>query len=245
MNTGFIVYSIIMVWVLVIYGGLTYLVVKKREYGLISGFGNRSEEEQQYLLENGYVDATGRLLKWTFSMLLLTFLAGLLPVDLAFEVGLGLFFIVLLTGIVWIQRYEVPRKRKRNVWMTSIFSVAIFGGVVALTISGLIDNTVTVEDSKVKISGMYGGEWSLADIEKVEILDDVPDVIVKSNGFASGGHLKGRFRLEDPYEGALLFIQADMKPSVYIKTKEDDLFINKEDEEETRRLYETLKESVR
>jgi len=44
MDKGQIGVAIVMCFVLVIHGGLTYLIVKKKKYSLLSGFANRPEQ---------------------------------------------------------------------------------------------------------------------------------------------------------------------------------------------------------
>ncbi|MGG3681757.1 DUF3784 domain-containing protein, partial [Aeribacillus composti] len=77
MSTDTIVFLITMGFTLIIHGGLTYLVVKKQDYSLISGFYNRPEEEQQRLIENGYPQAIGRLLLYTFIILFISVILAL------------------------------------------------------------------------------------------------------------------------------------------------------------------------
>lgn len=240
MSTGTIIFIITMGWALIIHGGLTYLIVKKKEYSLISGFLNRPKEEQEYLIQNGYMEALGKIFKVSFYLFAATFLLGLLPIPYGFEIGIALFLIVLLGGLIWMQKYEVPQKRKKMYWITSIImavTVALVGG---LTIAGLVDNEVTVNHEAFKISGMYGVEWPIEEIKSVELLDTLPEVITKTNGYASSGQLKGHFLLEEPYGSGLLFVNLKNPPYLYVATNKDFLILNKKNSEETKTIYESL-----
>ncbi|MFB1050236.1 hypothetical protein [Paraliobacillus sp. JSM ZJ581] len=44
MDKSNVILFIIMAWTLLVYGGVTYLIVKKKAYGLMSGFSNRSDD---------------------------------------------------------------------------------------------------------------------------------------------------------------------------------------------------------
>ncbi|MGP4060689.1 DUF3784 domain-containing protein [Halobacillus sp. H74] len=239
-DTGRIVFIIVMGWSLIIYGGLTYLVVKKKEYGLLSGFGSRPEEEKEILIYNGYINALGKLLKYTFYLLVLSFLLGLSSVPFGFEVSIGIFSIVLMVGIVWVQRYEVPRKRKKMVWITGIISAATFMFICGLTVLGFMENEVIITEESFEVSGMYGVEWPMEEITSVELLDTMPEIIVKTNGFAAAGQLKGRFRLEDPYNGILLFVQKNEGPFLYVSSKDDHLILSRDESSRTKEIYESL-----
>lgn len=241
METSTIIYIIAMGWGLIIYGGITYLIVKKKEYSLISGFLNRPKEEQEFLIKNGYMEATGKLFKWTFYLFLLTFIIGLLPIPYGFEISISVFLIALLGGMVWLQKYELPAKRKKMYWITGSISFITFAFVGGIIGYGLIDNEITVDRDTLTISGMYGIEWDLADVESVKLLDELPDVITKSNGFATSGVLKGRFRLEEPYGGGgLLFVKGEKGPFLYVATDSEYLILNRDDHHETEQLYKTL-----
>lgn len=237
-----IVFIIIMGWTLIIHGGLTYLIIKKKEYSLISGFTNRSEQEQQELIGNGYIKALEKLLHITFYLLAITILLEFLPIPFGFEIGLGLFTLILLGGSVWLQTYEVPRKKKKMLWITGIISGFVIISILVLTSLSFIQNKAEVTGSGFKVSGMYGVEWHANDIEAVELLEELPEVIIKSNGFAMEGKMKGRFRLEDPYNGAILFVTKGEAPYLYIKSHEDDLFLTRKDASRTKELYNDLKE---
>ncbi|MBS4219901.1 DUF3784 domain-containing protein [Bacillus sp. FJAT-49711] len=240
MSTGTIIFIIAMGWALIIYGGLTYLIVKKKEYSLISGFLHRSKEEQEYLIQNGYIEALGKILKITFYLFAATFLLGLLPIPYGFETGISLFLVVLLGGLIWMQKFEIPHKRKKMYWITGGIMAVTIGLVGGLIIAGSVDNEVTVNNEIFEVSGMYGIEWSIEEIKSVELLDELPEVIMKSNGFATSGQLKGRFQLEKPYGSGLLFVSGKNKPYLYVTTKKDYLILNRKNSEDTQNIYEAL-----
>ncbi|HLR51438.1 MAG TPA: DUF3784 domain-containing protein [Candidatus Avamphibacillus sp.] len=241
MDKGKIIYIFVMGWSLLIYGGLTYLIAKKKDYTLISGFNNRSKEEQEYLHESGYLEATGKLLTITFWMFFATFVLGLLPIPFGFGIGIAIFLITLLGGMVWVQRYEVPHKRKKMTWITGSISVGTLLFIITITAVGYMDNDINVSEDMFEITGMYGIEWNTEDIEIVELLDKLPEVHLKTNGFATGNLLKGRFRLEDPYGSGLLFIHKNSDSKVlFVATNDEYVMINKKNANETEEIYEQL-----
>ena len=48
-------------WIAIILGGLTYLIFKKKDATLISGFSNRPKEEQEQLKKSGFIEALVKL----------------------------------------------------------------------------------------------------------------------------------------------------------------------------------------
>src|SRR5690606_30357226 len=105
----------------------------------------------------------------TFWLFFAAFTLGLLPIPLAFEISLGVFILVLMIGLVWIQRYEVPHKRKKMLWIMGVFSTATIIFIVVITGIGYLDNDIKIEEETFKVTGMYGVEWDTAEIETVEL----------------------------------------------------------------------------
>src|SRR5690625_3916882 len=143
-------------WTLIIHGGITYMFAKKKDFSLLSGFANRPEEEKNYLMESGYLHSIGKLFSITFWLFLITFIIGLFTTPHAFGIGLGVFMITLFAGLIWIQRYEVPHKRKKMTWIMSIISASSIIIIAVVAGTAFIGNDVYVEESTFEITGPYG-----------------------------------------------------------------------------------------
>jgi len=87
---------------------------------------------------------------------------------------------------------------------------------------------------------MYGVEWSLKEIDHVELLDKFPKVDLKTNGFAAFGKLKGSFQLRPPYGEGNLHVYKNHSPFLYIKGENKYIILNRKDVAETESLYRTL-----
>lgn len=241
MDAGKIIYIIFMGFTLATFGGITYLFKKVKDYSLLSGFSNRPEEEQEYLKKSGYLTAIGNVFYISFIILLITFIGGLFPIPWAFEIGMGAFILYLMGGFVWVQRYEVPHKRKKMFWIYGVISGGTIIFIIIILSLGFINNNdMYVHEETFEITGMYGDEWSLEEIEKVELIDELPEIKMKTDGFAMTNILKGKFKLEEPYGNSLLFIHGENKPYLAILTEENSIFINRKDSEETIDIYEKL-----
>lgn len=239
MSTGTIVFIITMGFSLLIHGGLTYLIAKKKDYSLISGFSNRPKEEQEELIRNGFPQALGKLFQTTFVLLLLSFILYFLPIPYGFAISFGAFTVIFLVGIIYIHKFEVKSKRKRAFWLGGFFTV-LFVGIGILFIYSIKDETITITDNQIKISGIYGVEWTLSEIEQVQLLDELPKVDFKSNGFAAFDRLKGSFHLEAPYGEGKLFIYKNYPPYLYLEGKNQYIILNRKNSQETENLYQQL-----
>lgn len=245
MSTGKLIYIITMGWTLIIHGGITYMFAKKQDFSLLSGYANRPEEEKAFLMKSGYLRAIAKLFALTFWLFLLTFIIGLFSMSHAFGIGLGVFIITLFVGLIWIQRYEVPHKRKKMTWIMSIISAASIIIVVAVAGTAFIENDVSIEDHTFKITGPYGVEWPVSEIESVEKLDELPKILFRSNGISAANRKTGHFKLEEPYGKGLLFIDSDTDAYLYIKTNEEFLILNRKDPNDVNAIYNELKTLIK
>ncbi|MGM8214862.1 DUF3784 domain-containing protein [Bacillaceae bacterium W0354] len=245
MSKGMIIFIIVMGWTMLIHGGITYLIVKKKEYSLISGFYNRPEEERNYLIENGFIDRMGNFLIQSFYLLVLTFLLVVFNIPYGIGIGIGVFILHFFIGIMYLTKYEVPHKRKKTRWLFGSIFIGTFIFIGVLFVYGYMDNEVTVTDDMLEISGMYGIEWSLEDIEEVQLLDELPEVEYKSNGFATSDLLKGKFRLEEPYGKGILFVRKGYKPYLYVSMGDEYIILNRGNETDTKDLYQSLLRKIR
>ncbi|WP_042148882.1 DUF3784 domain-containing protein [Paucisalibacillus sp. EB02] len=244
MSTEMLIFIIVMSWTLIIHGGLTYLIVKKKDYSLISGFNNRSKEEQEYLINKGYTTVLGKIFTNSFYLLLFATFLTLFRVPFGVEIGFGLFTVFLLGGLVYLQKFEVPHKRKKYMWIIGSISVITVVIISSLWVNGSAENNITLENDQFIITGTYGVEWSIEKIERVELLEELPVVIMRTNGYSSGNVRKGKFRLEEPYGVGRLFITQKEGPFLYISLKDDYIILNGEKQQETLDLYERLKEEI-
>src|SRR5690625_7569589 len=76
---------------------------------------------------------------------------------------------------------------------TSIIIIAVAVGVA------FIGNDVHVEDNIFEITGPYGVEWDISDIESVEKLNQLPEILYRSDGIAAANQQVDRLQLQEPY----------------------------------------------
>ena len=93
-----------------------------------------------------------------------------------------------------------------------------------------------------EITGLYGDEWKVEDIEKIELLNEMPIVTYKENGFGMSNLSKGYFHVE-AYGSSLLFIR-NGGPYLLIELKDEIIFINGENSEQTQSWYEQINKAL-
>ena len=133
-------------------------------------------------------------------------------------------------------------KKKKNRFITVFYLFVIFSTlavIVILAFRGSVENKVVLKLQEMDIQGLYGMDVLKTDILNVEIVDEMPPIKERSNGFAGNNLCKGEFVLEDDSK-CKLFINKEIPIFVRITCKDDVLYINTKDSEETQNLYQSI-----
>lgn len=221
-----------------------YLILNRRAYLFISGFATRPEKEQEQLIENGYPQGVGRLFLIIAAGLLLLMPLGMTGFRYTFELQLAYMLLMLFGGLILLSRREVPHKRKRALRTSVIMAAVVIGGISALLFTGARQPDVTFGDSAMEISGMYGETIPYSDIRSMKLLDDLPEVRYKENGFGFADYAKGRFSVEG-HGSSLLFVDTKQSPVLLIETAGRPVFITGDRPGETKSWHRKLEQKVR
>ena len=112
--------------------------------------------------------------------------------------------------------------------------------VVGSLISGTASTKIIVDDSTVEFKGMYGLKLDKEKIESVEIIDTIPKILMRTNGFGLGVHNKGHFNLQT-FGKCRLFLESDTPAYIVITTKDDEkIIVNYKDSTKTRKKFDEL-----
>lgn len=87
----------------------------------------------------------------------------------------------------------------------------------------------------------YGVTVPVADMKVVTLEDHLPPIRMRTNGFAMGETLRGWFRVEGMGEGKI-FVEAKHPPYVMVKHASGFVIVNVADANETRAIYERIRE---
>lgn len=131
----------------------------------------------------------------------------------------------------------------------------VIGGFVILILISVIvllaympsftkERNVEVSNGSISVSGVWGTEINKDQIENISIEQQLPHVLMKTNGAAIGKKLFGHFKLEG-YDKSVLFVGDMTKPFIAVHKKDGGLvLINYADTAETRELYDKIKDTM-
>jgi hypothetical protein len=85
----------------------------------------------------------------------------------------------------------------------------------------------------------YGGSFEAGDITAVSLEPQLPRVLLRSNGFAGAGTLRGHFQVEG-LGGGRLYVEEGFAPYVVVRLRRGFVVVNYREPEKTRALYEDM-----
>ncbi len=226
--------------IILLYLILGWAILKKEAYWLLSGFNSRPKEEQLQLIDNGYPQRTGKLMIATSAGMCLLLPLCFSSFKYTIEVQFGFMIVFLLAGFIYLSKYEVPKKRKRSYIISTSLFIVVLGFIGYIMYLGYQDYQLVMKKDAFEITGVYGEEWSYQDVKRIDLLDDMPEVTFRQNGFGLTTMSKGKFKVKD-YGSSLLFIRKNDAPYLYIETNKKKIFINGKTPEQTKQWYNELK----
>jgi len=133
--------------------------------------------------------------------------------------------------------------RSQGMFLLFAMIVVTIAFVLILMIIGRQETEITLSDSAMTIKGMYGLDVKYVDIIQADTLQILPGIRARTNGFAAGGALKGRFKLDDG-SNVMLFIIKGIPPYLLVKTQSKTIYLNSRTPSRTREIYQTLQARI-
>jgi hypothetical protein len=224
---------------------IAFVVTEGNARYLLAGYNMMSKSQQDDFDIKGYI----AFFRSFHIFLAVSFVIVGFALHYAFGDSVSGFFLVAypLLAYMWYlvkaQKFHGTQSRK-----VARIGVWVLLGVVVLTIaflvSGMRATEVTVHEDSIELSGTYGMRIPFDEIYDVALVQELPELRGKTNGYAVAHVRKGDFKLENRTRVRLLAdlrepqhieIQRKDKPTVYLSSSEIDEGV----------LYDILTERLR
>jgi hypothetical protein len=229
---------------------LGLLVHKAKLYFLISGYNTYSSEKK----ENVDVISTAKLIGYYgYSNAAVAFLAGILEYA-GVEIGIVVpivFMVITTILLLWrIQKYDRNMYEEDGQMKKSskvqIFIVIIILGATSLLVGYMMftssrDTSVVLDEEGIEIEGMYGASYTWSSMEELTLLEELPEIIIRTNGSGIGSKLRGNFRMEE-FGAVKLFMDAAISPYIYFEHDGKIVIFNLGEEDKTEEFYKEMNE---
>lgn len=218
-------------------------------YGLISGYNTMSLEKKQ----NVDIENLSRFLAHNSFLMAVLFLFGSLSGFIGFYWGPVIVFagLMVISSVMLIgaQRYDANTRNAQGKTKLSVFLmvggfVLFFIAVVVFVIYGALEPTAQINENELQITGIYGVNIPVRKIQEICLIEALPEIERKNNGFDLGPILKGYFRVKG-HGVAKLILRLDSPPFIQLMHNKKWIFFNVKYPEQTRRLYQQIKSNSR
>jgi hypothetical protein len=132
--------------------------------------------------------------------------------------------------------------RRRMRLMTAVVLALVVAMVVGQMYLHNRAPSVVLGDARLTVSsGFYGADIPFEELQSIRLIDALPNIQARTNGYAAGGVLRGYFRV-DTWGTGKLFINRNRPPYVEVRARDNTfVVVNFEDAARTRELYAQLR----
>ncbi|HFB99855.1 MAG TPA: DUF3784 domain-containing protein [Phaeodactylibacter sp.] len=119
--------------------------------------------------------------------------------------------------------------------------------VIGLFFSGYRANKLSYDFDKIKISGSYGETFSTSDVKNIQLINELPPIDYKVNGFALSTVKKGYFKItniekdSDKRETAKLILNTMTTPLILFEKKSGEKIYFSAKEKSNEDIFEDMK----
>jgi hypothetical protein len=194
-------------------------VTKNNARYLLSGYNTMSEEEKADVDIENYIPYFRKFHLFLAGSFLIIGLV--LNVYDASYAGMFMAFFPLGVYVYFIIKSQKYYRKKKKSWtlVPVIILLIIIVFVGSIFFMGLREDKLVITGETLTLSGYYGKTLNRSDVQKIELSQTIPPVILKTNGFAVGSIKKGYFKTAEG-EIVKLIVQSEHSPIIKI-TKND------------------------
>jgi hypothetical protein len=140
-------------------------------------------------------------------------------------------------------RFVQDSSRRTNfILICSVLLLVVMLPLIMI-ISGSRDTKIDFTTSSFEIKGLYGMTIEYSKIIRIDTINSLPRIGRRTNGLAFGKTLKGNFKLSDQTR-VILFIKKGIAPYIFIRTKENLIYLNFNNPKKTLATYNRIFNSL-
>lgn len=226
-----------------IFIGIGFLITERNAKYLLSGYNTMTDEDRKNFNLTDYLKFFKKFHVFLGTTLLIISLILFYFVDADYSsVFAGIYPVAAYIYFIWKgKRFNNMKdeQTKSSFIFALIIMVVVFVGIVGMFAYSLQDNPVEIKAEIIKIGGDYGIDLPIKDIKSIELVNELPEITLKINGFALQNIEKGLFRTNGG-EKVKLLINSQNKPFILIITNTNDKIYYSSKEKSNQKIYNQL-----
>jgi hypothetical protein len=207
---------------------------------LLSGYNMMSAEAQKNVNLKSYITYLRKFFV-TLGITNFFFCVVLYWMDLKLASGLVMIFYPLgaFTYFTITSLKFFKGKTRILGWIGIIVLVGAILFIAFAMSRGLAENEVIATNEAIEIAGQYGETIDVNDIRSIQLVESLPGISIRTNGFALGNARKGSFKTVDG-EIVKLLMSSNEFPIIKIETKTGRHIYYSASTDRNKQLYESL-----
>lgn len=229
-----------------IFIAIAFLLTEHNAKYLFSGYNTLSEEERLKFDIKSYLVY---FKKFHLFLGISLFIIGLI-LQIVNPVWSGIFMtiypILAYAYFIWQgSKFSGLSGRKQKIQTVIVISLmlGITVWVISMFFYSLQDNRIEINNHVIHIKGDYGMELKTNEIKSIELVQELPDMATKVNGFALHTIKKGDFKTKSG-EHVKLFINTLEQPIICITTHRNQNIYYSSKDNSNQELFDLLKQEV-
>lgn len=142
-------------------------------------------------------------------------------------------------------RLEISNSKCKNKLMIAIVSICLileFSAFLGVSCQSCGNLDISINKDNLKIHGLYGTEIMYRDIAEISLQSKLPEIKLRSNGFAVGNTRLGNFITQDD-EHVLLFTYSDTCIIQIVTKNREFYYLSRKQSDETQKTFKDLKKA--
>lgn len=226
---------------------IAFIVNEKNAQYLLSGYNTMSQEERQNIDIKSYIHYFRNFhLFLGISLLIISlFLFYIINPDWSM-IFIGTYPIIAYTYFIWKGNHFLKTKNKKQKIMISVsicIMLTLFIFIVFNLETVLKNNEIIFNDNKIEITGEYGTEINRKEIKSIELIDKVPEIVSKTNGFSLATIKKGDFKTKDKKKVKLL-INSQNSPIILLTTTDNQQIYYSSKDKSNKEIFNKLSREI-
>ena len=230
-----------------IFIAIAFFVNENNAKYLLSGYNTMSEIERQNFDIKSYIPYFRKFHIFLGVTLLIISLILLYFVNSDWSgIFLGTYPILAYVFFIWkSNQFTKNKSKKQKVTTYAAMSVMflLFSVIIYEFKSSLKDNGILVDSKKIEITGDYGIEINISNLKSIELIEKLPEISSKTNGFALETIKKGYFRTEND-EKVKLLINSKKTPIIMLITNDNQKIYYSSKDKSNEEIYKEVKRKV-
>ncbi|MEK4426562.1 DUF3784 domain-containing protein [Solibacillus sp. FSL K6-1523] len=231
---------------------LGFAVHKLKWYFLISGYNTMSKERKANVDTKGLGRVIGMYMYFLALLFVIMGVLQLMDKPALSAPIIIVFVIATIIMIVKAQKFNGNLFDEKGKWKKGaskqlkmpmiILAITLIGVAILMYFSTQQSGIVASVDA-LEIGGMYGDVYEWAEIEQLTLMEELPEISLRTNGSAVGSHLKGHFKFKNG-EKAKLFVDKSVPPFISFVVNDKKVIFNLDTADETTAFYNKMEAKV-